>query len=247
MKRAEIQIGNDVQYTGPDGRLVVEIPGDSAKISVSRIRFASQIIDWSFKRDGSKLVVYLAPGTPLDNEVYIRGVKRPTVSKKSVSKQEAVRVAPNADPVQVTRLLPGVQSGAFRPEIVVRGSAPGDSLYLVDQFKIQSLFHTIAGISVIPEQMIDDVEFSAGGFGAEYGEATGGVVSLATRSDIPERPKTEIRVNLPLYSSIYHERPLSDDSALFSSYRRSYLEAILPLVLKGENAPTISLISPMHT
>ncbi len=43
----------------------------------------------------------------------------------------------------------------------------------------------IGGISIIPDQLLSDVEFSSGGFGAQYGGATGGVVTLRTKNEVP--------------------------------------------------------------
>ena len=46
---------------------------------------------------------------------------------------EAAKVAPGGDPAQVPRLMPGVQSSTFRPDVVVRGRSVTDSYRLVAQ------------------------------------------------------------------------------------------------------------------
>ncbi len=122
------------------------------------------------------------------------------------------RVAPNDDPAQVTKLLPGVQTAAFGSDIAVRGSGPEDSQYYVDRFRVASVFHAINDLSVVPDQLIEGVEFYAGVLGAQFGDATGGVIVLKTRNDIPEVSRTDVRVNVPFYSAVYHERPLSETS-----------------------------------
>src|SRR5690606_22526424 len=96
-------------------------------------------------------------------------------------------------------------------------------------------------MSVLPPELLSDVEFSSGGFGPQYGGATGGVITLRTKSEVPERPKTTFRVNLPVYSSLYHERPIGEDNDAFIavSGRRSYLETFLPFVLPKDNDLTV--------
>ena len=119
----------------------------------------------------------------------------------------------------------------------MRGSGPNDSLYRVDNNDMPFIFHRIDNLSVIPPELLADVEFSTGGFGAQYGNVTGGVVVLHTRSDVPETPKFEFKVNIPFYSGLYYETPVNDGKDLLAaSVRRSYLEAFLPLVLKKTNS-----------
>ena len=153
------------------------------------------------------------------------------------------RSAPGGDPAQIPKLLPGVQSSAFSPDIVVRGSGPNDSIYLIDDFSIPFIFHLIGNISVLPPQLISDVEFTSGGFGAEYGNATGGVIALRTKSDVPTRATTELRVNVPIYSSLYREQPVNDgkDFVVLSA-RRSYLDLFLPAVLKKAGSTDLTVV-----
>ncbi|MCX6125432.1 MAG: hypothetical protein NTV34_11900, partial [Proteobacteria bacterium] len=97
----------------------------------------------------------------------------------------------------------------------------------------------IGQLTVIPPSSIEDIEFSSGGFGAEYGDATGGVVVVRTKKEIPERPLTKFTLNLPIYSGIYHERPLSENSGMSVGIRRSYIDLILPKVLPKDSGVTL--------
>ncbi len=135
--------------------------------------------------------------------------------------------------------MPGVTSQVGRSNITIRGSEPDDSIYRIDDIEVPFLYHTVGQLTVIPPSMIEDVEFSSGGFGAEYGDSTGGVVAIRTKSDIPERPLTKFTLNLPIYSSVFHERPLSEDSGMAVGYRRSYIDKILPKVLPKDSGVTL--------
>ncbi len=241
--RAEVKIGGEKKFTDKAGEVAIAIPAGEGAVEVYRNSFESLTIPFADLRRKDHFDAYLFPAQPGDNEVLVRGAKRPEASRKNISIAEAVKVAPGGDPAQVPKLLPGVQSSSFRPDIVVRGSGPNDSLYLVDDFQVPFIFHRIGNISVIPDQLLSDVEFSSGGFGAQYGGITGGVIDLRTKSEVPERPKTEFRVNLPVYSSLYHERPINDGKDMVAiSARRSYLDAILPLILKKQGADDLTVV-----
>lgn len=247
IKRAEIQVGRKVFYTDPQGEVEVEIPksGDGS-IIISRFRYEKQIIDYGLLRTNSEVEIFLYPGTPGDNEVYVRGEKRPETSKTTVSASESARVAPGGDPAQVTQLLPGVQTQTFGNNIAVRGSGPNDSSYWIDNFQVFQIFHNVGSISVLPEQLLSDVEFYAGGFGPRFGNATGGVVRLLTKTEMPEEASTEIRINLPIYSTAYHERPVGDDAWIGVSARYSYLQYILPYFLKGSDSVVVPYFGDAH-
>ncbi len=240
IKRAEVKIGDEGFYTDAEGKVKLMIPPGEGKVAILRQRYKTLILDFATLREKPTFNAFMFPGDPLDNEVYVRGVKRPSVSRKTISGEESARVAPGGDPVQVTKLMPGVQTQSFSPDIIVRGSGPSDSRYYVDNFQVFDIFHRVGNISIMPDQLISDVEFSSGGFGAQYGEATGGVVVLRTKTEIPESPKTEFRINIPVYSTIYHERPLSDHSMLAVSARYSYLDKVLEYALPKDSGLTVA-------
>ena len=235
---AEVTTPNrNKQFTNKQGELIWAIPNEDGQIKIYRAGQETEILEISALRGKKQVDIFMLPAIAADNEVIVRGERRPEASRKTITIAEAVKVAPGGDPAQVPKLLPGVQSRSFSPDIVVRGSAPEDSLYRVDNYDMPFIFHRIGNLSVVPPQMLADVEFSTGGFGGQYGNVTGGVVVLHTRSDVPETPKFEFKVNIPFYSALYYETPVNHGKDLLAaSVRRSYLEAFLPLILKKNDA-----------
>lgn len=246
--RVEIKIGTTKVYTDPAGEATIAVPDGEGKVELYKAEFERESIDYAKLRAKSEQKVFLLPATPSDNEIVVRGTRRPETSRKQVSVEEAVRVAPGGDPAQVPKLLTGVQSSPFQPDIIVRGSGPQDSRYYIDSWEVPFIFHRVGNISIIPDQLLSDVEFSSGGFGAQYGGATGGVVTLQTKTTQPERSsKTEFRVNVPIYSSVYHERKIDEQSAIAISGRRSYLDAILAKALpKKLDLTVVPVFGDMH-
>ena len=239
VRKVEVGIGSLKLFTDQDGFVEIEVPDSGSEITFVKTGFQFASLPWDEIKSLSELEIFLYPALGADDEVIVRGKRRPSISKKVVSSDEARRVAPGGDPGQVTKLLPGVTTQPGRSEVSIRGSRPQDSAYYLDDIKVPFIYHAIGSLSVLPPAIIDEVEFSAGGFGPEYGNATGGIVVLRTKNDIPEKPKTNFVLNLPLYSSIYHERPLSENSGMLVGVRRSYLEFILPRVVPKDSGISV--------
>lgn len=252
LSRVEVKAGNIRVFTDPKGQARISIPAGDGTLEIYRGGYDKLEIPFQDLKSTGSREVFLIPSLAADDEVSVIGIRRPEASRKRVSIEEAIRVAPGGDPVQVTKLLPGVQSNSFQPTIVVRGSAPDDSLYRIDDWTLPYVFHSIGNISIIPDRLLSDVEFSAGGFGPQYGGASGGVINIRTKSDVPERRLTEIRSNLPIYSGVYHESPIEDGKGRFAfSARRSYLEYILPPILSkanmsGQSLTVVPFFGDMH-
>ncbi len=87
-------------------------------------------------------------------------------------KSNAVR----KDPVKlITTMTPGVTKAANSDELYFRGSRSGAMAYFVDGVKMSAL-------SAVPPDAINSVTVYTGGLPARYGDVTGGVVAIETKS-----------------------------------------------------------------
>ena len=239
VRKVEVMVGSQKYLTGPEGVAEIDIASDAKEIRFERPGFEALSLAADDFKDTLELEVYLYPKLQGDDEVIVKGKRRPSVSKKVVTVEEAQRVAPGGDPGQVTKLMPGVTSKVGRSDVSIRGSRPEDSKYIIDDIEVPYLYHAIGNLSVIPPSSISDVEFSAGGFGPEFGDATGGIVALKTKTEVPERAVTRYTLNLPIYVSLYYEAPLSEDTGVSVGVRRSYLDKIIPKMLPKNSGVTL--------
>lgn len=252
LRRVEIVIGTASTYTGRDGK--AEITVSRAAITKGTIRtvlvrkhgYDKQLIPIAQVMAKQPYPVYLLLGEPDDSVVTISGRKRTAVSKKTISIAETARIAPAGDPVQVAKILPGVRAQPFSNEIVIRGSGPEDSKFFVDDLEVYRMFHLIGNFSIMPERLLKDVEFYSGGFESRYGNATGGIIRLTSNEEIPEHPFTEFRFNVPNYVTILHDTPLSENSSLVVSLRKSIIEYILPPLLKNTSVRLVPHFADGH-
>ncbi|MFZ4713316.1 MAG: TonB-dependent receptor [Bacteriovoracaceae bacterium] len=168
--------------------------------------------------------------------------------------QEDFLMMPGAgyDPVKAVQNLTGVAQtqGA---QVVIQGSSPDDTKYMVNQHEIPLVFHFGGLSSVVMPNAVESVDYLSAGFGPEYGRAIGGLIGLNTRT-----PKTD-RYHGLAYLDIFNsgalvEGPINknkNQSFLFS-IRRSYIGAVLSKVLEGRDefnftvAPTYSDLTAIY-
>ncbi|PKN32061.1 MAG: energy transducer TonB, partial [Deltaproteobacteria bacterium HGW-Deltaproteobacteria-20] len=122
-----------------------------------------------------------APPPRLPVTVFVHGEKPPP-AVRSFTRAE-VRQLPGAfgDPFRALEALPGVTpmvSGI--PFFFVRGAPPGNVGYYLDGIRVPLLYHVALGPSVIHPAIVSRVDLHAGGYPAQFGRFTGGIVAAET-------------------------------------------------------------------
>jgi TonB family protein len=172
-------------------------------------------------------------------------VKR-EVSVQTLSVAEVQRIPGNqGDAIKVVQNLPGVARAPFGGgQIVIRGSAPEDSEILLDGSPIPLLFHFGGLSAVINSDILEEIQFIPGNFSVRYGRAIGGIVDVKTRRPNSEKYSGYINVDL-LNTVALFEGPVGGGWAVQASARRSYIDAILPLVIP-DDAPASLTTAPRY-
>jgi len=216
---AEADSQGHYQIPVPAGlyRLTVASEGFEKKTISSLNIQGDQVLDLYLEKEGFTLP-----------EVLVSTVKDKTeVSHEVISKEELTSVPGTAgDVIRALQTLPGVAvAGDFSGQMIVRGGGPDDNLYLLDRIPIAFPFHFGGIISTIDSDLIKTVDFSAGGFGPQYGNSWGGLIDVTQRDPRSDRWGGRVEVNM-LLSEASVEGPISSDSSLAVSGRRSYLEIL---------------------
>lgn len=150
------------------------------------------------------------------------------VTRRTLEVTEIQRI-PGAvnDAIKVVQNLPGVARAPFGGgQIIVRGSESSDSGFFIDGMPIPTLYHFGGLRSVIPSEMLDDLNFYPGNFGVRYGRATAGVLEVETTSDLAEDFGGFVDVNL-FDTGVFFEIPVHEKVTLQLAGRRSYIDAVL--------------------
>ena len=147
---------------------------------------------------------------------------------------EEIRRSPGGfeDVVRALSILPGVaQASAGRNDLVVRGGAPSENLYLVDGFVIPNINHfgtqgaTGGPISFINLDFVRETSFSSGGFPVNYGNKLSSVLSIDLRNGRTDRIGGKATISASEFG-LDLEGPITDKSSFIFSLRRSYLDFI---------------------
>jgi TonB family protein len=224
--------------TDEDGRFVVKgQPGVGIRVIVTEQRHdpcIRDLIPTDVNADKPKELDCLVPksGAP-PYETTVRAKKpAPAVTRYELAQPE-LKVVPGTfgDPLRVVQNLPGIARSPFGlGALVIRGASPNDSGIYVEGHRIPLLYHFLVGPGVLAPELIDRIDFFPGNFGVTYGRVTAGVVDVGIRTSASPRLHGDVDINL-LHSAVYIEGPLGNGWSGSISARRSYIDAILPLVL----------------
>jgi hypothetical protein len=174
-------------------------------------------------------------------EVVVTGEKvtKNEVSRVALSRDEMATVPGTAgDVLRSLQTLPGVNgSGDYSDALLVRGGGVLDNLFLLDGIPLIFPYHFAGLLSTLNSNLIQSVDFSAGGFGPGYGGYYGGLIDLTQRSPRSDRWGGNVEVT-PILSGGGVEGPVGQDGSFSLSGRRSYLEVFSPLLTGFNPVPS---------
>ncbi len=176
----------------------------------------------------------LEPGEPVE-EVRVKGERPPReVTKRSIPREEIALIpGTNGDALRSLQNLPGVaRPPPFGGQLVVRGSAPGDTQYFVDGTNVPLVYHFGGLSSVLPTEVLDKIDFYPGNFGAQYGRGMGGIVDVAVRG-----PRDDGKIHGMaqvdfIDARVVAERSLGKGWSFLVGGRRSYFDLWLGPILE---------------
>lgn len=147
---------------------------------------------------------------------------------------EEIRRAPGGfeDVIRALSVLPGIaQANPGRNDLVVRGGASSENLYLIDGVIVPNINHfgtqgaNGGSLSFIDLNFVRDVSFSSGGFPALYGDKISSVMKINLNDGRSDRIGGKATVSASQFG-VNAEGPLSKDLNFLFSARRSYLDFI---------------------
>jgi hypothetical protein len=161
----------------------------------------------------------------------------PAPGRQDLPREQINRIpGSRGDALTAVRSLPGVGNafgaGSGPGLLVIRGSAPEDSKITIDGIEVPVLYHFFGLQSVLPSELIENIEFLPGGFGAEQGRSTGGVINVVTRGGAVPDATGFAEVSF-INGAAFVQTPLtrSKKLQLTVAARRSLIDFILPAVV----------------
>lgn len=181
-------------------------------------------------------------------EVVVRAPReKKEVARRTLTLEEIRKIpGTQGDAIRVVQNLPGVARTPLNlGPLVVRGGRPGDTRTYIDGQFVPLLFHFGGLTAVINSDFLETLDFYPGNFPARYGRSIAGAVDVNTKATKPERLHGYANVNLT-ESTLFLEGPIGERGGFAASVRRSYLDAVLPFVLKLFDAPIGFTLAPRY-
>lgn len=147
---------------------------------------------------------------------------------------EEIRRSPGGfeDVIRALSILPGVaQADAGRNDLIVRGGAPSENLYLIDGIEVSNINHfgtqgaSGGSLSYVNLDFVRETSFSTGGFSVLNGDKLSSVLSIKLRDGREDRIGGKATVSASQFG-VNLEGPVSGKSNFIFSARRSYLDFI---------------------
>ncbi|HEX6243667.1 MAG TPA: TonB-dependent receptor, partial [Polyangiales bacterium] len=156
---------------------------------------------------------------------------------------QEIRTLPgtNGDPLRAVESMPGVaRPPGLTGELIVRGSAPQDSVVFIDGIAVPYAYHLGGISSVVPADALNKLDFRPGNFGPEYGRAMGGIVDMGLRAPSRDRYTGLIQIDT-LDGRALVQGPLGKRARFMLAGRRSWLDAWMGSVISGDDVAFKSL------
>ncbi|MBN2411661.1 TonB-dependent receptor [candidate division KSB1 bacterium] len=155
------------------------------------------------------------------------------VSSRTQTNEEIRRLPGGLeDVVRAVSILPGVaQAEPGRNDLIVRGGAPSENLYVVDGIEVPNINHfgtQGAGggpLSFINLEYVENTTFSTGGFGVRYGDKLSSVLNLRMRNGREDKTGGKGTISATQFG-LNLEGPVNSRGSYLFSARRSYLDFI---------------------
>lgn len=147
---------------------------------------------------------------------------------------EEIRRLPGGleDVVRAISILPGVaQVQAGRNDLIVRGGAPSENLFIIDNIEVPNINHfgtqgaSGGPLSYINLDFVRETSFSTGGFGSRYGDKLSSVLTINLRDGREDQLGGKGTISASQFG-LNLEGPIAEGSTFLFSARRSYLDFI---------------------
>ena len=158
---------------------------------------------------------------------------REEVARVSLEGDEVRRIpGTRGDALAAVLNLPSVARSPFDlGQLVIRGSAPGESGAFLMGMGIPNAFHFGGLTSTFNSYLLDRFDLIPSNFSVRYGRLTGGIVDIVPREGRRDRIHGDVKADL-YDAHVIVEGPIGKGSFALSA-RRSYVDAFLGLFFSG--------------
>jgi hypothetical protein len=236
-------------YADTDGNFVIKkVPVGTYSLQFSSVGFEPTIKNDIIVR--SDRITFVDAEIAM-SEIRFKSVKVAAGSFHRIQEQptsatnfngEEIRRSPGSagDVSRIVSILPSVAKvNDMMNSLAVRGGSPTENAFYVDNIEIPNINHypiqgTSGGpIGLLNVDFIDNVNFSAGGFSAAYGDRLSSVMEIDFREGNRDEFDTQIDMNMAGFGLVAEGPIHKDKGSIMFSGRRSYLDLLVDAIGTG--------------
>ena len=215
IEKVSIKFNNVGTTTDENGRYQIRIPyKEEITLVYSHLSYRTYTRKFTANsRNGARLSVTLSSKTEELTEIVIKENKKAVQGLQKIDINIVKNViGPNAGVENILMTLPGVtNNNELSTQYNVRGGNFDENLVYVNGIEVYRPFLIRSGqqegLSFINSSMVQNINFSAGGFQAKYGDKLSSVLDITYRK--PTEMATSVDLSL-LGASVTFETPLID-------------------------------------
>ncbi|MDR7132613.1 hypothetical protein J2X69_004987 [Algoriphagus sp. 4150] len=170
------------------------------------------------------------------NSDFSRSEETPLSVRKLNSNEIERYPGGNRDISRVIQALPGVASTpSFRNDILIRGGAPNENKFFIDEIEVPVINHFATQgssggpVGILNVNLIKNVDLIAGGFPANRMDALSSFFEFQLKEGRRDKMATQLTVGASELT-LSNEGPIGDKTTYLLSARRSYLQGLFKLI-----------------
>ncbi len=220
--------------TNEQGDFKFSLPVHITRMKVSYIGYKERLVD--VRTNGPALIVKMTPVSFLLEEVSVVSTKSAPVMANSFQLGHAEITdfaGVTRDPMRSLQMMPGVSTNnEASAKMDVRGGTWDENSVLIDGVELHNPYHlkelSMASIGIFNLDLVRNIDFSAGGWGAKYGDALSSITVVNYKEGNTNHFIGNLNVGLFDLSGSF-QGPIDRNSSFILAVRRSYLGDVLQL------------------
>ncbi|MEN2280659.1 TonB-dependent receptor [Algoriphagus sp. SE2] len=196
-----------------------------------RVTLAKAVqLDFELQEDASELSEVVV------SSEFSRSEETPLSVRKLNSNEIERYPGGNRDISVVIQALPGVASTpSFRNDILIRGGAPNENKFFVDEIEVPVINHfstqgsSGGPVGILNVNLIKNVDLIAGGFPSNRMDALSSIFEIQLKDGNRENMQTQMTLGASELT-LSNEGPLGDNTTYLLSARRSYLQGLFKVL-----------------
>ncbi len=230
--------------TDPQGSFQIALFPDEYRLHFQRVGYTDQVSESFRLIPGQQMNMEIRleeEAVPME-EVLVVGERKLSLEQQLTSthfleRRQVEEISGSSEDVLRTiQTRPGVVSPAdFFGRVYVRGGRASENIVILDRIYIYEPYHLGGAVSIFNPELIDHVEFHAGGYPAEYGMGLASILRIVNRDGIDRSLQGTVSLSVLSANALLQGKLPGRNGTWIFSMRRTYHDKLMETMGAFEN------------